>query len=962
MPRSKNTLMETAERERAKRRLAAQHAVTHILGESHTLEDAAPKILQAICETAGWEMGALWSVDRQADVLRCVQAWHVPGLHIHEFVAQTRQTAFPRGIGLPGRVWAATRPTWIPDVTRDPNFPRAPVASRSGLHGAFAFPIIIRDEVVGVIEFFSREVREPDDELLTMFTITGSQIGQFMERKRAEEGLDENEERIRRILESALDAVVSMDSEGLIIDWNPQAETTFGWKRNEIVGQPLVLTIIPAQYREAHKKGLARFLESGVGPILNQRIEITALHRDGHEFPVELTVSPLVLRGSVVFSAFIRDITEQKRALEAIRTNEELYRTIGEATHDFLWACAPNGRSEFVNSRWMEYTGMTLERANSVPLEATHHPDDLPKLRKIWRSATKKGQSFSAELRYRRYDGVFRWFFVRAVPIKDEAGRVIRWIGTSTDIHDRKTAIEEIERLNRELELRVKERSSQLERANDELKREVEERKQTEIVLRHSEERFRLLVASVRDYAIYMVDPAGNIASWNIGAERIKGYTSEEIVGKHFSVFYPPEDVKSGRPEWELRNAAAEGRLEDEGWRVRKDGSRFWANVIISVVRDEKGKLRGFSKVTRDLTERKRIEEALASQASLLDLAHDAIIVRDRDSKITFWNAGAEALYGWKEEEAMGAVTHTLLQTEFPLPPKEIEQALMHEGQWEGELRHKTRSGKHIIVASRQALQRDADGKPKAILEINRDITARRNAEDTLRQLTVQLTATNKELEAFSYSVSHDLRAPLRAMDGFSQAILEDYGDALDAQGHDYLMRVRAASQRMAQLIDDLLELSRVTRAEIVMEEVDLSDLARTITSELHKRAPDRCVEFAITDGIKARADAGLIHVVLDNLLDNAWKFSSKKECSQIEFGEMHNGERPVNFVRDNGAGFDMEYADKLFGAFQRLHSTAEFDGTGVGLATVQRVINRHGGRVWAESAVGKGATFYFTV
>jgi len=227
---------------------------------------------------------------------------------------------------------------------------------------------------------------------------------------------------------------------------------------------------------------------------------------------------------------------------------------------------------------------------------------------------------------------------------------------------------------------------------------------------------------------------------------------------------------------------------------------------------------------------------------------------------------------------------------------------------------------------------------------------------------TARLEALNRELEAFSYSVSHDLRAPLRSIDGFSQSLLEDYAGRLDDTGRDYLCRVRAASQRMAQLIDDLLNLSRITRAEIYREEVDLSALARSIVAELQKSQPERPVEFTIAPGLAAEGDARLLRIALENLLNNAWKFTSKHPAARIEFGAMEQEGQTVYFIRDDGAGFDMAYADKLFGAFQRLHTASEFPGTGIGLATVQRIIHRHGGCVWARGEVERGATFYFTL
>ena len=234
--------------------------------------------------------------------------------------------------------------------------------------------------------------------------------------------------------------------------------------------------------------------------------------------------------------------------------------------------------------------------------------------------------------------------------------------------------------------------------------------------------------------------------------------------------------------------------------------------------------------------------------------------------------------------------------------------------------------------------------------------------EKRVEERTAQLEASNKELEAFSYSVSHDLRAPLRSIDGFSQALLEDYGDTIDADGKKYLERIRTNSRQMAGLIDDMLALSRLTRADMKRAPVDLTVLAQNVADELQQRDPNRQATITIAPGLNAEGDERLLRIALENLMGNAWKFTSKISDARIEVGQEMQGDKPVFLVRDNGAGFDMAYSDKLFGAFQRLHGVGEFEGTGIGLATVQRVIRRHGGRIWAEGAVDKGAAFYFTL
>ncbi len=257
--------------------------------------------------------------------------------------------------------------------------------------------------------------------------------------------------------------------------------------------------------------------------------------------------------------------------------------------------------------------------------------------------------------------------------------------------------------------------------------------------------------------------------------------------------------------------------------------------------------------------------------------------------------------------------------------------------------------------------------------ELGREVSDRRRVEEEVRRLneelekrvherTRQLEYTNAELEAFCYSVSHDLRAPLRAIDGFSQALLEDFPQDVPEDAKAYLARIRSSTQRMGQLIEDLLNLSKVSRAELQRREVDLGQIAREVLAELRQRDPGREVEVSIWDGLTAHADGRLMRAALENLLGNAWKFTARAAAPRIEVGATRDGEHVTFFVRDNGAGFDMKYANKLFGAFQRLHAASEFQGTGIGLATVQRIVHRHGGRVWAEASPGKGAVFYFTL
>ena len=305
---------------------------------------------------------------------------------------------------------------------------------------------------------------------------------------------------------------------------------------------------------------------------------------------------------------------------------------------------------------------------------------------------------------------------------------------------------------------------------------------------------------------------------------------------------------------------------------------------------------------------------------------------------------------------------------------RRLREAMRHpDTPYEMEFRMRHRNRSYRWIYARGGVLADESGKTRRMFGVHLDITHRREAEDAVRRLnaeleqrvserTAQLETANRELEAFSYSVSHDLRSPLRAIDGFAKALLEDYGALLPDAGQHYLDRLRTGAKHMGDLIDDLLALARVSRSEMREQDVDLSALASQIAADLRQRTPQRDVQVVIAPRLVVRGDPVLLRLALENLFGNAWKYTSKRARARIAFGaRVAAGER-VFFVRDNGAGFDSAYADKLFSPFQRLHGTGEFEGTGVGLATVQRIIQRHGGRVWAEGTVGHGATFYFTL
>jgi PAS domain S-box-containing protein len=349
-----------------------------------------------------------------------------------------------------------------------------------------------------------------------------------------------------------------------------------------------------------------------------------------------------------------------------------------------------------------------------------------------------------------------------------------------------------------------------------------------------------------------MLDPVGRIITWSAGVENIEGYRPNEVIGKHFSCFFSPEDIALGQPELELHTAATQDRFESQGWRLRKDGSRYWAHVVLTALRDETGKLYGFTKILRDLTQQKQYEE-----------------------QILCWNA-------------------------------ELEQRVA--------------------------------------------------------QRTSQLEAANKELEAFSYSVSHDLRAPLRHIEGFIDMLQISAGSSLSQECQEFVKTISGSARRMNQLIDHLLAFSKMGRVEMFQNPVDMALIAEAVRIELSRGLEDRKIVWSIDALPTIQGDPVTIRQVLLNLVSNALKYTRPRGEARIEIGAEETPLETIFFVRDNGVGFDPQHAVRLFRVFQRLHTVGEFEGTGIGLAIVQRIVARHGGRTWAEACIEGGAVFYFTI
>jgi len=511
--------------------------------------------------------------------------------------------------------------------------------------------------------------------------------------------------------------------------------------------------------------------------------------------------------------------------------------------------------------------------------------------------------------------------------------------------------------------------------------RKTEELLQTETKLRREEEKLRVL--SSRQEAILAAVPEiimevdnNKIYTWaNLAGTEFFG---EDVIGKEAAFYFEGEQDTYDivRP---LFNGAAD-IIYLESWQRRKDGEKRLLAWWCRVLKDEDNSVKGVLSSARDITERKRMEKDLATSEAryrnLFDNAMEGIYQSTLEGTFSIVNPALAKMLGYENPADM-ITSVTDIARQFYANPEDrtrLLDAIKDIDYIENfEFLARRKDGGVIWILSNSRIIRNERGQIKSFEGIIQDISERKQAEEKIRQLnaeleqrvidrTAELYATNKELEAFSYSVSHDLRAPLRSIDGFSQALLEEYQDKIDDTGKTYLNRVRKATQKMGFLIDDLLKLSRVTRSEFHYEAIDLSKIVREILQTTQENNPDRAVDIIIQEGIIVRGDPYLMQIALTNMMDNAWKFTGREAQPRIEFGATVKEGVKLYFLRDNGVGFDMAYVDKLFVAFQRLHTTEEFAGTGIGLATVRRIINRHGGHVLAEGEVGKGATLYFTL
>jgi PAS domain S-box-containing protein len=749
------------------------------------------------------------------------------------------------------------------------------------------------------------------------------------ERKQAEERIRDSELRYASIFQASPEGILIAENETQKFRFaNPAICKMLGYSAEELTS--LAVTAIHPPEAIPQITVLFADMAKGISDVAH---DIPCLRKDGSLIYVDIHSSVIKFDGAAHSLGIFTDITERKRAEEALRASETKFRSIFENSAAGIALVGLDGRYHMVNPAYCAIFGYSAEEFNSQTFLALTHPNDVERSRHLQQDVLAgKGRQIRFVKRYVHKDGHIIWADVGSSLIYGEDGNPSYFVTNLLDITEQKHLEDEI---------------------------------------RESEDQFRY---------IFENSMIGNSITHLTGEIHVNkafcdmlGYSSEELRQTRWQELTHPDDIAPTQAEMDalLRGEKNGARFVKRF--LHKNGSVVWADIRSTLRRDLQGHPMYLMTNIHDITERMRAEAAITQAVkdwqTTFDSVDDTVWLLDIDQRIVRSNKAGERLFHRPVSEMIGRHCWEIVHgTPQPIPECPILRAKTSLHRESMELR----LGEIWVEVTVDPIL-DTEGRYAGAVHLISDITGRKKADDEIRRLnadlerrvrerTAQLETTNMELEAFAYSVSHDLRAPLRGINGWSAALAEDYGGRLDERGHEYLDRIGAEAKHMGVLIDDLLKLSRVSRADMQHIRIDLSGLVASIVARLSEQQPKRKLEFSVEPGLSAEGDPNLLDIALTNLLDNACKFTGPRKVARIAFGRAGADHERAFFIRDNGVGFDMTYADKLFSPFQRLHKASEFPGTGIGLATVQRIIHRHGGKIWVDAAPDKGATFFFTL
>ena len=741
----------------------------------------------------------------------------------------------------------------------------------------------------------------------------------------------------------------SLNSQGMFVGINQTELDWLGYRKDEVIGKIRFLDLLTPESAELFHQQFPRFIERGIV----RDLEFEIRRKDGSLLPVLLSATAIKEPDGrfIASRSTLVDITERRKADVALRqshqtlevlvkertaaleqTNRRLaqelaqsnriqtaladsegrFRELVECLPQPIWTCLPEGECDYLSPQWMSYTGMPAAGQLGHGWTRQVHSEDRQMAIEQWQEALARAQPFDSEFRLRRADGTYRWFHAHASPLRDNAGRLLRWLGTFTEIHDRKQA-------------------------------------------ESMQARLAAIVESSSD-AVISKSLDGRILTWNKSAELMFGYSGEEIIGQSIFLLIPSDRQLEETTLIELIKTGT--RVQQyETIRKRKGGSCIQVSLTVSPIMDANGLVNAVSTIARDITARKQTEEMMTQQRRLIELSYEPIFEWEIEQGIVEWNRVCEQLYCYTRSEALGHSSNRLLQSRLPAPLGTIQAELEQTGEWTGEIHHRTKDGRDVLVASRWGLLK-TNGR-SLVLETNRDITQ-------LRQSETMILKKNKDLETLLYVTSHDLKEPLRAIESFSVLIQERYANRLDEKGQDFLRRIVRATQRLDQLLTDILDLSRAQRMDPPVDDIDAEQLVHEVLRRLEKRIKETDARITIRSPLpRLRVNTTWAIQGIYNLVANALKFASAGQAPDIEIAphsgmDLEGNELIGLVVRDRGPGVAPEQRDRIFELFRRAVGR-EIEGTGAGLAIVRQVAERHGGRAWVEPREGGGSEFFIT-